>query len=42
MNLFRRPFVTFALTAFLAAPFAASAQSPAAHVHGQVLSLIHI
>ena len=36
MNLFRRPFVTFALTAFLAAPFAASAQSPAAHVHGQV------
>ena len=36
MNLFRRHFFTFALSAFLAAPFAASAQSPAAHVHGQV------
>jgi hypothetical protein len=36
MTLFRRAFVTYASTAFLAAPLAASAQAPAAHVHGQV------
>jgi len=39
MTLIRRPLVTFALTALtalLSAPFAASAQAPSAHVHGQV------
>ena len=36
MTLFRRPFVTFATAALLAAPLAASAQTQAAHVHGQI------
>jgi hypothetical protein len=36
MTLFRRPFVTCAITALLAAPLAASAQTQAAHVHGQI------
>ena len=36
MTLFRRPILTFALAAFLATPFAAPAQTPAAHVHGQI------
>lgn len=36
MTLSRRPFATFALTALLATPFAASAQNQAAHVHGQI------
>lgn len=36
MILSRRPFATFALTALLATPFAASAQNQAAHVHGQI------
>jgi hypothetical protein len=36
MTLFRRPFVTCAISALLAAPLAASAQTQAAHVHGQI------
>lgn len=32
----RRPFIALALTALLAAPLAASAQTQSAHVHGQI------